>query len=308
MSAIRNRLEKNDKKIRPWATRLNFEAYRLYDLDIPEYPFILDRYKDNLVFWDRSNEHIERDRARLKEAKDMILDYFQIPPSLLVIKERDRQRGTTQYEKLGGSGNTFLVQEGPLKFEVNLSDYLDTGLFLDHRPLRERLTSMKNPGRVLNLFCYTGSLSVAAAKAGAEVTSIDMSATYLEWAERNFKHNELDPSLHRFFRHDLMQYLASPVKDQYDLILLDPPTFSNSKKMEKSFEVERDQEFLVESCMSRLRPGGFLIFSNNKRKFKLAASIQDRYRWFDITEKSIPMDFKGAAPHVCFEIRKKNEA
>jgi 23S rRNA (cytosine1962-C5)-methyltransferase/23S rRNA (guanine2445-N2)-methyltransferase / 23S rRNA (guanine2069-N7)-methyltransferase len=304
MSVIGNRLEKNDKKIRPWAERKGYEAYRLYDLDIPEYPFILDRYGEFLLFYDRSDERIERDKLHIQESIRAIQDSYRPKPGQLILKSRERQKGSSQYQKLASKKNFFIVREGELRFEVNLHDYLDTGLFLDHRPLRERLLK-EAKGRVLNLFCYTGALSVAAAKAGAEVTSIDLSQTYLEWAQRNFRENGLDPSLHRFFRQDLMQYLAGPARDLYDLILLDPPTFSNSKKMKESFEVERDQDFLVDNCMKRLKPEGLLIFSNNKRKFRLSESISNRYVAKDITENTIPFDFHNQSIHRCFEVRHK---
>lgn len=303
MSAIRNRIEKNDKKIRPWAERKQYQAYRLYDLDIPEYPFILDRYHDHLVFYDRSNDKIARDRAHLDEAKSAVIDYFSIPKEKFVLKERERQRGLEQYEKLDKREQYLTIQEGSLKFDVNLFDYLDTGLFLDHRPLRERLVRLQKLQKILNLFCYTGSLSVAAAFGGAQVTSIDMSATYLKWAERNFVLNSIDPSLHRFFRFDILQYLEGATSDKYDLILLDPPTFSNSKKMQAPFEVEQDQDFLIENCMKRLAPEGLLIFSNNKKKFKLSDGVQNKYHCRDITEQSIPQDFHNKSIHNCFEIR-----
>ncbi len=303
MSDIRNRLEKNDKKIQPWAQRLGFEAYRIYDLDIPEYPFILDRYGDYLMFHDRSNDQIPRDKEHLQEAVREIQALYHPKPGCLVFKARERQKGNQQYEKVANKKNFFAVKEGPLQFEVNLHDYLDTGLFLDHRPLRERLLTESKAKKVLNLFCYTGSLSVAAAFGGGQVTSMDMSANYLEWAQRNFTLNGMDPTLHRFFRQDLMQYLAGVPRDQYDLILLDPPTFSNSKKMLASFEVERDQDILVDSCMLRLKPGGLLIFSNNKRRFRISDQIKLKFSVKDITEKSIPLDFHNKSIHNCFEIR-----
>lgn len=306
MSDIRNRLEKNDKKIRPWAEKKGFEAYRLYDLDIPEFPFILDRYGRHLVLWDRSDERIARDREHLQEAIRAIQDLYRPSPGELVIKARERQKGNEQYHRLDRKNSSFLVKEGPLAFEVNVHDYLDTGLFLDHRPLRERLLAEASGKKVLNLFCYTGALSVAAAKAGAGVTSIDLSANYLEWARRNFSHNGLDPDLHRFFRQDLIQYLGGPARDLYDLILLDPPTFSNSKKMKGSFEVERDQVFLVTNCVKRLKPGGLLVFSNNKRRFRLDAAIEREFAVSDITPRTIPFDFHDASIHRCFEIRPRN--
>ena len=303
MSAIRNRLEKNDKKIQAWGALHGFEAYRIYDLDIPEYPFILDRYGGYLLFYDRSDERFARDKEHLQEAIREIQAYYRPKPGHLIFKTRERQKGDEQYRKLANKKNFFLVNEGPLKFEVNLHDYLDTGLFLDHRPLRERLLKEATDKRVLNLFCYTGSLSVAAAFAGADVTSMDMSTTYLEWAERNFAANGMDPSLHRFFRQDLLQYLGGPVRDQYDLILLDPPTFSNSKKMLSSFDVDRDQVPLVENCMKRLKKEGLLIFSNNKRKFSIDPILKEKFAVKDITEKSIPLDFHNQSIHNCFEIR-----
>lgn len=306
MSVIRNRIQKNDKKIRPWAERKKIEAYRLYDLDIPEYPFLLDRYQDEFVFYDRSVPSFERDKIRIEEAKGAIKEYFNLNSSQLIIKERKKQKGDDQYDKISEKGIFKVISEGPLHFNVNLHDYLDTGLFLDHRPLRERLVKISHNLEVLNLFCYTGSLSVAAAFGGSRVTSVDMSSTYLNWAEKNFLTNRLPLQNHRFLREDILQYLSRISEidsSRYDLILLDPPTFSNSKKMLSIFEVEKDQDFLIQKCSELLKPNGLIIFSNNKKKFRLSKSILESFVCKDISKESTPLDFHQNI-HSCYEIKK----
>lgn len=308
---ILNRLLKNWKKLSPWAKQQNVEAFRLYDRDIPEFPFIVDLYGDHALVYDKSDPIKDKDKNHLPLLLEALPQALGLQPANILIKRRQRQEGLDQYEKLENRNEVKVVREGDALFEVNLYDYLDTGLFLDHRPLRQRLLketkALIKQGvvlpRVLNLFCYTGSVSVFAALGGARVTSVDMSATYLDWAQRNFKLNQLDPKAHDFIQKDVLQYLDSAVgEDRYDLIFLDPPTFSNSKRMTESFEVERDQNFIVEQAMKRLRPKGILFFSNNKRGFRLSPEINQQFVVKDITAKSIPMDFHDQKIHHAFEI------
>ena len=207
-----------------------------------------------------------------------------------MLKTRERQRGSAQYQKQAARGEYLPVREGAATFLVNLHDYLDTGLFLDHRPLRRRIYGEARDKRFLNLFCYTASASVQAALGGAaHTTSVDLSQTYLDWAHRNFDANELD-SRHRLIKADVMAWLAEG-DSQYDLILCDPPTFSNTKKEQRVFDVQRDHVVLIERCMKRLAPGGTLYFSNNYRGFKLDPAINERYHCEDISAATIGFDF-----------------
>lgn len=305
MSMIFNRLQKNHDRLNPWAQKMGYEAYRLYDWDIPEYPFFVDLYGSHIVVSDKSRGN-ERDEKHLKELKNSLKEIFEIPEERTHIKERRKKGPDSQYQKLGSKKVLLQVQEGALRFQVNLSDYLDTGLFLDHRPLREWLQQLNQKfgggARVLNLFCYTGSLSVAAAKAGAWVTSLDLSKTYLDWAQENFRINSLSPENHRFFKQDAMKYLQGAVVDQYDVIILDPPTFSQSEKMSGDLDIQRDHPFLIEQCMRRLKPKGLLYFSTNRTDFKMDSRIFDQFSTIDVTKKSIPPDFVQGDIHQCFEI------
>ena len=223
----------------------------------------------------------------------------------IFLKKRRRMPGAAQYEKLAASGSQFAVQEGKPRYLVNLSDYLDTGLFLDHRPLRFRVVN-KPVKRLLNLFCYTGSMSVAAACAGATTTSIDLSATYLDWAQANFKLNQLSLAGHRFERGDARLFLADgPGREPlYDLIFLDPPTFSNSKRMQGSFDIQRDHGILINHALRFLAPGGILYFSTNRRRFQLDQrfSRHGGLEVVDCSESTIPEDFRDRKIHRCFAI------
>lgn len=305
MSMIKNRLEKNLKKLKPWAQRNKLEAYRLYDRDIPEYPYIVDIYKDHYLIYDKTDPVKDKDKNYLPEVQSAILEIFKTNMDSIITKLRVRQEGVNQYEKLSESNKTFIVQENQAVFKVNLYDYLDTGLFLDHRPMRQKIFSMANNKKVLNLFCYTGSVSVFAALGGGQVTSVDMSQTYIEWAKENFTLNKIPLTEHRFINENALSYLKDPPNEKFDIIFLDPPTFSNSKKMEGNFEVERDQEFLINQCMKILNPDGVLYFSNNKRKFKLAEGLSEKYLIKDISTYSIPQDFHDKKIHICFEIKNK---
>jgi 23S rRNA (cytosine1962-C5)-methyltransferase/23S rRNA (guanine2445-N2)-methyltransferase / 23S rRNA (guanine2069-N7)-methyltransferase len=300
MNAINNRLKKNYDKISAWAKRNHVEAFRVYDRDIPEYPFILDLYKDIAVIYDKSNPLIARDKLHLEE---FILAVDQQWPDLKhrFLKQRKRQEGQDQYERMDEKEFKCVVTEGKAKFHVNLSDYLDTGLFLDHRTLRYKVFKTAKGKNLLNLFCYTGAFSVQAALGGAKTTSIDMSKNYIEWAKENFRLNNIELNDHTFIAANVMDVLPT-LTEKFDLIILDPPTFSNSKKMVDSFEVERDQVGLVDDCMKLLSEKGILYFSCNKRTFKIAPEITEKYQVKNITKDTIPMDFHDQKIHHCFEI------
>lgn len=308
---IQNRIEKNWKKLKPWAERHQIEAFRLYDRDIPEFPFMIDRYKDHFLVHDRTDQWIDKDKNQLPQVIEALENIFDTDSDHIVLRKRQRQEGLNQYEKIDQTDKSFSVRESQALLKVNLYDYLDTGLFLDHRPMRQTVwkncqSKPENPAKkFLNLFCYTGAVSVFAALAGAETTSVDMSATYLDWAKDNFKLNNLLNTDHQFVQADVLAYLREPTDERYDMIFLDPPTFSNSKRMDQDFEVEKDQEFLVSRCMQRLAPGGVLYFSNNKRQFRLSEDIQAAFFVRDITKMSIPQDFHDQKIHCCFEIRER---
>lgn len=303
LETIKNRIKKNYDKISKWAQKFQIEAYRVYDRDIPEYPFILDYYKGHLVIYDKSNPYIERDKAHFVLFLNAIKSIWGENVSYF-IKERKKQEGTDQYEKLDVKKVELEIFEGKAKFLVNLSDYLDTGLFLDHRPLRYQIFKRCKGKKLLNLFCYTGSFSVLAALGGAKTFSVDMSKNYMEWCKNNFRINGLEINQHEFLCEDIFKAFDQ-INDQFDYIVLDPPTFSNSKKMENNFEVEKDQIYLVEKCMNLLKNDGILYFSNNKRKFKLDSAISEKYLVKNITPETIPIDFHDQKIHHCFEIKKK---
>lgn len=309
-SMIYNRLVKNKKKLKSYLKIHNICAYRLYDKDIPEYPYIIDIYDQNAIVFEKGkridlseDELLKKSELTKKEIKIALQELFNIPTDRIVFKERQIQKGVEQYKKIAKSDAFFIIKEGPLKFRINLNDYLDTGLFLDHRPLRQDLTKDKKNGKVINLFAYTGSLSVAAAYAGAKVTTVDMSNTYLEWAKVNFHLNNLAVEKHSFIQADVLQFVTDLVSE-FDLILLDPPSFSNSKRMDKTFDVQRDHANLIISLMKNVAQGGKLLFSNNNRKFKLDEAITQNFVVRDLTEQSIPLDFRDKRIHRLFEIKK----
>ncbi len=300
---LKNRLLKNLKKLKKYLKKEEIEAYRLYDRDMPEFPYIIDVLKDYALVYERGKKDIELDKQQ--ETQQTIRDSLvelEFAPEKIIFKTRERQKGKQQYDKLDHSKNFFSVREGDLLYWVNPFDYLDYGLFLDHRPLRKMIQQESAGKAVLNLFAYTGSISVAAAKGGAEVTTIDMSNTYLAWAQRNFELNNLISQKHAFIRADIVQWLQRPNSKKFDLIILDPPTFSNSKKMEQSFDIQRDQEHLIKACMQKLKPEGKLYFSNNKKDFKLSEQLSSQFKVHNISAQTIPLDFRDGKIHHCFAI------
>lgn len=302
---IKNRIDKNYKKLKAWAGRHEIEAYRVYDRDIPEYPYIVDLYKDYVLIYDKTS-FLDQNKNFLPHVLEAVQILFKTSPEKIIVKKRERQEGLKQYEKISETDLSFVVREEQAKLKVNLHDYLDTGLFLDHRPIRQRIFKESKDKKFLNLFCYTGSVSVFAALGGAQTTNVDMSKTYIGWAQDNFQLNDIDLGSHRFVVENALQWMnENRNQPQWDLIFLDPPTFSNSKKMTDSFEVERDQGFLIDTAMSLLKPGGTLYFSTNMRKFKLEERFKHDLAVRDITLDSIPQDFHDKKIHQCFEIRHK---
>ena len=308
VEAFANRLKKNMKNLSKWAEREQIHCYRVYDADIPEYAVAVDRYED----WLHVQEYVPPKSIDAQVAERRLLDILAVLPEVtgvpaeqIVLKRRERQSGKRQYEKQSDDKRTMEVREGQIKVLVNLRDYLDTGLFLDHRPVRLSIAKQASGKRFLNLFCYTATASVHAAAAGAVCTSVDMSRTYLNWGRDNFRLNSINPDQHRFIQADCLQWLKED-RGQYDLIFMDPPTFSNSKRMEGVLDIQRDHVELIRMAMDRLAPGGLLIFSNNLRKFSLDRDALAEFDIRDISGKSVPKDFERRQNiHVCFHISHK---
>jgi 23S rRNA (cytosine1962-C5)-methyltransferase len=303
-----NRLRKMARHHGKWARRQGLSCYRIYDADIPEFPVIVDWYGDQLYVAEyyRAKLREDEDSYRLwrRELRVTIAEVLEVAPGAIHFKLRQRQKGSQQYEKTDSRGRDFVVEESGLKFWVNLDDYLDTGLFLDHRNLRQRVREEAAGKRVLNLFAYTGSFTVyAAAGAASSSLTIDLSNTYLEWGQRNLVLNELQSDRHEFLRADVKAWLAEPVARQFDIIVLDPPTFSNSKRMDDVLDTQRDHPMLINACLARLRPGGVLYFSTNYRRFKLQSEeLHPASTQQEITGQTVPPDFRKQ-PHRAWEIR-----
>lgn len=305
-----NRLAKNARRLKPWLSRSGVSCYRLYDSDLPEYAVAIDFYGDAIhvqEYAPPATVDANKARQRMREIRQALLHAYPASRDKLYFKERRRQSGDSQYQPLnpwGRKGNSFVVTEGPAKLEINLSDYLDSGLFLDHRPVREMIRNLARGKRFLNLFCYTAAATVHAGLGGAASSlSIDMSNTYLDWAQRNLDLNSLGRDKHKILRADCLEWLGKR-EGQFDLIFLDPPTFSNSKKMADVLDIQRDHARLIEDAMAILAPGGTLIFSNNFRRFKMDDGIASRFEIEDISARSIPPDFeRNQKIHHCWLIR-----
>lgn len=302
-----NRIRKNRKRLASWVKREGIECYRLYDADMPEYAVAVDLYGDAVhVAEYQAPGGVDPDAAerRLDEVRAALPQALGVPPQKIVYKERRRQRGDAQYRKHDSRGEFFSVMEGGARLLVNLHDYLDTGLFLDHRPLRLRIAAEARGKDFLNLFCYTGAATVHAALGGARsTTSVDMSRTYLGWLRKNLANNGLGENAHRLVQADCLAWLDE-CGEQYDLILLDPPSFSNSKRMDSSFDVLRDHVHLVRAAMRVLRTDGVMYFSNNRRGFKLDPALTRDFDCLDITAKTLDPDFqRNRRIHSCWAIR-----
>lgn len=341
---LANRLKKNLKQLSKWIKKEGIAAYRLYDADMPEYSAAIDVYQavDQQLYVhvqeyqapkSVSEDKVEQRFAEIEQAVPVALG---VQPENISYKQRRRNRGKNQYEKnerrqsgagaavkgaygswsqkkktqdvvskdSAKTGKHFTVKEGQAELQINLWDYLDTGLFLDHRPVRSNIAEMARGKRFLNLFCYTATATVHAAMGGAkETVSVDMSKTYLKWAEDNFKLNHMSLDKHKLVQSDCFKWLKE-CREGFDLIMLDPPSFSNSKRMEGVLDVQRDHVQMIQRCVELLTPGGTLIFSNNLRSFKLDEEALDKYQIENVTQKTLDPDFqRNQKIHQCWIIR-----
>jgi 23S rRNA (cytosine1962-C5)-methyltransferase len=315
LSMFQNRLTKVYRHLGKQARRLGIQCYRVYDHDLPEFPLCIEFYGDKLSVAEYKRRHgmtEEEHDQWMEETIGVITDVLGVSKENIFLKLRQRKPGRLgQYQKFDQVQHEFDVEENGLKFIVNLSDYLDTGLFLDHRLTRQIVRDEAGGKHVLNLFAYTGSFSVYAAAGGAkQVVTVDLSKTYLQWAEKNYVLNgfpvaDINAATGGIFIHaDVKQYLISVPPASYDLIIMDPPTFSNSKRMDDFLDIQKDHVQLINQCMAALKPGGVLYFSTNSRRFVLdgkeikAASVKD------ITRATTPFDFEGRLFRWCFKIIK----
>jgi len=310
--SLQNRLIKKFQHTKKWAKRTGISCFRVYHNDIPEYPLEIDWYEGDVVAWlhpRTRDDSPEKQFAFETHCKEALLAAFSLDPARLHLKYRYRQSDGTQYKRITQDQNRKVISEQGLHFVVNLSDYLDTGIFLDHRNTRNQVRGIAAEKRVLNLFAYTGSFSCyALAGQAAEVVSVDISNTYSKWIDQNLELNGFEYANHRLITEDCLTFLenTSPKKTQYDIIICDPPTFSNSKRMKKSsFAIDRDQLELFQLCQKHLAPDGILLFSTNSKRFRLNEEALNKYwRIINITEQSIPWDFRNTNIHKCWKMQK----
>lgn len=309
LEMFRNRLTKVFRHLRKTAQRQHITCYRVYDGDIPEFPFSIEVYEQYVYMAEYQRWHgmeEEEYEAWLESCILTVADVLAVAPEDIFLKQRQRKQGRQgQYEKVSFEKEEIIAQEGGLKFKVNLSDYVDTGLFLDHRITRGLVREEAADKRVLNLFCYTGSFSVYAAAGGARsVTSVDLSRTYLTWAEENMRLNGLPAEQHPFVHADVLQYLDTLAPQSFDLVVLDPPTFSNSKRMKDFLDIQRDHVDLLNKTLAALKKGGVIYFSNNYRKFELEEDRINATTIKDITVQTLPFDFQQHMVRKCYRIMK----
>jgi 23S rRNA (cytosine1962-C5)-methyltransferase len=305
---LRNRLLKNHAKLAAWAKREDTNCYRLFDRDIPELPLVVDWYDGRLCIAEYAPrggmlgpDHDAFVQRLVAEARDAL----QVPAERVFVKKREAKVAGAQYERLEQSEERFIVRESGHRFFVNLRDYLDTGLFLDHRVTRRRVERESAGKRVLNVFGYTGAFSVYAGKGGARsTTTVDLSPTYTAWTEDNLALNDLRGESHRVVCADAFAFLEAE-RATFDLVVLDPPTLSKSKRATRDLDVQRDHGWLVRACLARLAPRGVLYFSTNFRGFALDEDAVVDVDHEELTPASIPADFRNKAIHRCWRIAKR---
>lgn len=323
LEMFHNRLQKLSRHVDKQARKRGVSCFRLYDHDLPEFPFCIDRYAEKLYVAEYKRRHgmdNETHAIWVESCLQQMAISLAVPREQIFLKLRQRKPGRGgQYQKAtAGSGDFFVVQENGHSFLINLTDYLDTGLFLDHRDTRYSVQQEAKDKRVLNLFAYTGSFSVYAAAGGAsEVITVDLSNTYLEWSRRNMELNKFfikeadecrpeDRSTpYQFIQADIVQYLPTLPAERFDMIIMDPPTFSNSKRMDDVLDIQRDHPALIREALRILSPGGTLYFSTNFTKFIMDVSLNDVALISDITKATTPFDFTGRAARFCYRIQKK---
>jgi 23S rRNA (guanine2445-N2)-methyltransferase / 23S rRNA (guanine2069-N7)-methyltransferase len=313
-SMFTNRLKKNYKHLKKWAKKNNVSCYRVYDADIPQYAVAIDKYEQ----WVHVQEYqapktVDKNRAfqRINDVIDVVADILEIKQDNVVLKTRKKQAGLAQYEKQDQKNHKMTVAENGLKFIVNMYDYIDTGLFLDHRNTRQLIRKLARDRSFLNLFAYTGSVTVYAAAGGAKTTTtVDMSNTYINWAKENLAINGYSAEQHRFIRDDCLSWLKQAVAEsqKYELIFVDPPTFSNSKKMSTSLDIVRDHAELLNDCLRLLTDDGQIIFSTNARNFKMDSSLFENCFVKEITTMTTTEDFRRKPLHRCWCLARQESA
>ncbi len=310
LTMFKNRIAKVYKHRSKLAKRMNISCYRLYDKDLPEFPVSIDVYENRVCMSEyKAKHHLtpEEHTNWLKGTTAVIAEVLGVSEDKIYTKERRRKANRfSQYEKTAEEKEFFEVKENELRFLVNLSDYLDTGLFTDHRITRKMVMEEAKDKNILNLFAYTGSFSVYAAAGGAaEVTTVDLSNTYIDWAKKNFELNYLvNPRKYRFIVADVKQYLQTLTPNSFDIVVMDPPTFSNSKKMKDILDIQADHVTLVNQALRSLKPGGVLYFSTNARRFELHAEEINASVIKDITNATTPFDYEGKLLRWCWRMIK----
>ena len=304
---FRSRLKKRARHLRRWPSKQGITCFRMYERDIPEIPLVVDRYEDHLHIAEYERPH-ERDLGQHADWLDLMVqtagEALDVPSDKIFFKRRERQRGAKQHEHLAGRQYEIKVHEGGLQFIVNLSDYVDTGLFLDHRITRSMVRKEAAGTNFLNLFAYTGAFTVYAASGGAtRTTTVDWTRSYLDWAKRNMAANGFDGPEHRYLRSDARGFLLYPAaNEKYDLAFVDPPTFSNSKRTEEDWDIQRDHVELLSGVLQRMAPGGIVYFSTNFRRFKLDETGLAVPEIREISKHTVPEDFRNRRIHRCWRI------
>lgn len=307
---FQNRLIKVYKHLGKTARQKNITCYRLYDKDLPNHPLIIDLYEGNAVIYEyESNHKLSEDEYEewLETCLEIIATVLQIDEKNIYLKSRRRKKNRLdQYQKTANSNEFFVVHENGLKFKTNYADFLDTGLFLDHRPTRVMVQAESKGKNILNLFCYTGSFSIYAAAAKAkEVWSLDLSNSYIDWGKENQKLNQIDSAVKmNWIKCDVLSYLPELPSNHFDIIILDPPTFSNSKMMKTVWDVQEDHYKLIQQLGRVLRENGKIYFSTNARKFQLDGRLKDFWTIKDITKATTDFDFQGRLLRYCFLLTK----
>ena len=297
------------RHFKKWANRRNITAYRVYDCDLPNYPFIAEIYNGYLSLSEKINSSIVERKDYSTWRAEVIAIFSEtlgIKPEHTFVRVRERQSGQRQYEKFDSKNITAVVEENNYRFEVNLSDRLDTGLFLDHRLTRAMVAEAAASKRFLNLFCYTGAFTVYALAKGASCTSVDTSDVYLKWLDRNIKLNQFDLKKNQNIEDDARHFLKHYRGEKFDVIFCDPPVFSRGKKLERDFDVVRDYPELIDDCLTHLAPNGILFFSTNFKKFSLRLDRKDIIVK-DISLQTIPEDFRNKRIHHCYQIIKTQQ-
>ena len=303
------RLRKRAKHLRRWPTKRGITCFRIYERDVPEIPLIVDRYEDQLHITEYERPH-DRDPAQHANWLDLMVQTagttLDVPASRVHFKSRLRQRGKTQHQKVAQTNERTEVNEGGLKFLVNLQDYVDTGLFLDHRVTRQMVKDVADGANFLNLFAYTGSFSVYAASGGAkQTTTVDLSKAYLDWAWENMRLNGFKGNQHRFVASDVSEFIQKQPKiETYDLVVLDPPTFSNSKRTDTDWNVQKDAIPLIAELLPMVKTGGVIYFSTNFRRFKFDESALSLQEIHEISKQTVPEDYRNRRIHRCWRLVK----